>query len=318
MKRITSYYLLLLLLALCGCESTENSKTKILLDTVVTLTADCSVETLDGAFLLCEDYEKRLSCHSADSEVYKLNNSNGFFEVSDETLKIIDRALYYSKKTDGKFDITVYPVSILWDFNNQIVPERKEIAEALKNVDYESIEADNNKVNLNGKKIDLGSIAKGYIADRLKEYLINNGTNRAIINLGGNLVVFGKDYNIGIAKPFEDGIIATITLRDKACVTSGIYQRYIKDGDTIYHHILDTNTGYGVENSLAGVTIIGDSAMDCDALSTVCMLLGKDEAVKLIEDTEDTEAVFIERNGDITLTNGLTINNKNEIKFKQR
>ena len=311
MKKFTAVYLIFLLLSLCGCEENTNSQTRFVLDTVATLTADCCDKVLNEAFLLCENYENLLSRTKETSEVYKLNNSTGFIEVSKETSKIIERAVYYSKISDGKFDITVYPISSLWDFKNQIIPDRNEIAEALQNVDYESIEINGNSINLNGKKIDLGGIAKGYIADEIKAFLLENGTEKALINLGGNIVAFGKEYKIGIQRPFSDDTIATLHISDASVVTSGIYQRYIEADEKIYHHIIDPDTGYGVENELAGVTVIGKSSLDCDALSTVCMLLGTEKGKKLIEGIQDTEAVFIDKDEKITLTNGLSKKGEN-------
>ena len=298
---------MVLLLSLCGCDRNNDiSETRFVLDTVATLTADCDKALLDEAFSLCSDYEKLLSRTVKNSDVYTLNRTSGFTEISDDTLKIIDRSLYYSKISDGKFDITVCPVSELWDFKNQVIPSRDEIAEALKNVDYQSIEIDKNKVNLNGKKIDLGSLAKGYIADRLKEYFAEKGVGEGIINLGGNVVVFGRDYKIGIKRPFyDDEISAVLVLRDKSAVTSGIYERFIKSDGKIYHHIIDPATGYGVQNELLSVTVIGDSSFDCDALSTVCMLTGTARGLEIIENTENTEAVFIDKEENLTLTSGL-------------
>jgi len=310
MKKIISLNLSLVLLFLCGCaELQENKDTRFLLDTVVTLTANCSSETLDGAFLLCQDYEKLLSRAVDSSEVYALNNSKGFIEVSDDTLEIIQKAVYYGNLSDGKFDITIYPVSSLWDFNNQIIPSRDEIADALKNVDYQSIEINGNKINLNGKQIDLGGIAKGYIADRLLEYFKENKVYEGIIDLGGNLVVFGdRDYTVGIKQPFGDGeLAATLKLRNKTVVTSGTYERYIPADVKLYHHILDTKTGYACDSDLTSATIIGDSSMDADALSTVCILFGLDKAKELIENTPDTEAVFIDIDGNLHYTSGLSL-----------
>ncbi len=310
MKKIISLNLSLVLLLLCGCTNAqENKDTRFLLDTVVTLTASCDSETLDGAFALCENYEKLLSRTVASSEVYALNNSNGFYEVSDDTLQIIEKAIYYGDVSGGKFDITIYPVSSLWDFNSHIIPSRDEIAEALKNVDYQSIEIEGNAVNLGGKQIDLGGIAKGYIADRLLEYLKKSDVFEGIIDLGGNLIVFGdRDYVVGIKKPFSDGeFAATIKLRNKTVVTSGTYERYIPADIKLYHHILDPDTGYACESDLVSATIIGDSSLDADALSTICILSGLDKAKELIENTADTEAVFIDSDNNLHYTSGLSL-----------
>lgn len=310
MKKIISINLSLALLLLCGCTGfQENKDTRFLFDTVVTLTANCNAEVLDGAFLVCEDYEKMLSRTVEGSDVYTLNNSAEFTEINEHTKNIIEKAIYYGDLSNGKFDITIYPVSSLWDFNNQIVPSRNEIAEALKNVDYQSIEINGNKINLNGKKIDLGGIAKGYIADRLLEYFKKNKVYEGIIDLGGNLVVFGdRDYNVGIKQPFSNTLAATLKVRNKTVVTSGTYERYIKKDNTLYHHILNVKTGYACESNITSATIIGNSSFDADALSTVCILLGLEDAKNLIENTPNTEAVFIDTDKKLHYTSGLSLN----------
>lgn len=297
---------MLILLLLCGCGAGEqdNSQTRFLLDTVADITALCDDETLSGAFELCERLEKVLSRTVSGSDVDRLNGTDGFVSVSEDTLKTVERAVYFSDLSGGKFDITICSVSQLWDFKNQVVPSRDEIAEALKNVDYHSIDINGNEISLQGKKIDLGGIAKGYITDRVREYFADRDVKKALINLGGNIGMIGK-YSIGIKKPFEDSVIATVELKDKSVSTSGIYERYIKKDGKLYHHVLDPETGYGAENELASVTVIGNSSLDCDALSTVCLLSGTEDGLNIIENTADTEAVFIDRDNNITLSSGL-------------
>lgn len=296
--------LILLLLCGCGAGEEENSQTRFLLDTVADITASCDDETLDGAFELCERLERVLSRTAEESDVYRLNSSDGFVSVSEDTVKVIERSVYYSELSNGSFDITVCPVSELWDFKNQVVPSRDEIAEALKSVDYHSIEIKENKISLNGKKIDLGGIAKGYITDCVREYFADRGVEKALINLGGNIGMIGR-YTIGIKKPFGDGTVASVELDGRSISTSGIYERYIEKDDRLYHHVIDPKTGYGAENETASVTVIGEKSFDCDALSTVCLLLGTEKGLEIIEGTENTEAVFIGRDGKITLSTGL-------------
>ena len=311
--------MLLLLLLLCGCSQDENkalnSETRFLLDTACTVSADCDDETLSGAFAVCEELEKLLSRTVKGSDVYRLNEADGFISVSDDTLRLLEKSVYYGNLTDGKFDITICPVSELWDFKNQIVPSRSEIAEALKNVDYHSIEIKGNTANLNGKKIDLGGIAKGYITDKVISYFESKGVKKALVNLGGNIRVTGE-FNIGIRKPFTEEILLNMPLENKSAVTSGIYERYIEKNGEIYHHVLDPETGYGVKNELSSVTVIGNNSADCDALSTACLLLGTEEGKEIIENTAGTEAVFISCEGDITLTAGLYREN-DKILFKR-
>ncbi len=306
MKKIIFYLCLVLCLCLSSCKGNkEISETRFVLDTVATLTADCDQKALNGAFELCYKYENMLSATNEDSEVARLNSAEGFLELSQETVEIIEKSLYYSKLSKGYFDITIRPLSKLWDFKNNIIPSNNEIADALKNIDYQAIEINGRLVNLNRKQIDLGGIAKGYIADKITDYLKQNGTESGIVNLGGNVVTFGMECKVGINRPFGSDNIAILKLEDKSVVTSGIYQRYIKEGDKIYHHILDKTTGYGVENELSSVTVIGDSSLDCDALSTVLLLLGTEKGMKLIEETDGFEAVFINKNEEITLSSGI-------------
>ncbi len=297
----------IVLLLLCGCGAQENKRTQFLFDTVVTLTADCGDEVLDGAFELCREYEQLLSRTVEGSDVQRLNSTDDFVEVSHHTRAIIDRSLYYSQMSNGKFDITIYPVSSLWNFKDEVIPEKSEIAEALQSVDYQSIEADESRVSLGGAKIDLGGIAKGYIADRVLEYFSESGVESGIIDLGGNIIVFGeRDFNVGIKKPFSaDELAATVSVRNKTVVTSGIYERYIKSGSKLYHHILNPKTGYPAKTDLYSATIISDSSLDADALATVCVLLGHEEAKSLIEIIPDTEAIFIDSDYNISYTSGL-------------
>ena len=316
MKKSVTLPMMLILLLHCGCNSgeTENSETRFLLDTVCNVTADCNDGVINSAFSLCEELERTLSRTVKDSDVYKLNNTEGFVPVTEDTLKTVERALYYADLSGGRFDITIAPVSALWDFKNQVIPSKDEISEALQNVDYHSIKIKNGEISLNGSQIDLGGIAKGYIADKAAEYLKENGVKKALVNFGGNICTVGE-YNIGIKKPFDDSVIASVKLKNKCIVTSGIYERFIEKDGRIYHHILDTKTGYGVENELSAVTVIGNTAIDCDALSTVCMLLGTQKGLEIINKTAQTEAVFIDRENNITLSSGLYREN-DKIYFK--
>jgi len=270
----------------------------------VTVTADCSDEVLSGAFLLCEKYEKALSRTKKDSEVSLL--VSGRRKVGADTLEVIEKGLDYSRSSNS-FDITIGALSEIWDFKNETVPSRDEIAEALKNVDYQSVEISNGEVDTHGKKIDLGGIAKGYVADKLLGYFKKSGTKSGIINLGGNVTVFGdRYYNVGIKEPFGDGgIAATLRLKNKSVSTSGIYERCFEKDGVFYHHILDTATGYPADTDLLSASVIGDTSVDCDALGTICILCGCERAINLINGTPGFEAVFIDKNNGLHLTDGL-------------
>ena len=176
------------------------------------------------------------------------------------------------------------------------------IAEAVSHVDYSKVDINGNTITLKDPKagIDLGAIAKGYIADQVKTYLKRQGVKHAIINLGGNVDVIGtkpdgSKYNIGIQKPFDESgeAITSVKLKDQTVVTSGIYERYFKKNGKLYHHILDPRTGYPCENNLYSVSIITDSSTKADALSTTCFLLGYKKGMKLIEQMDGVDAIFI-------------------------
>lgn len=305
------------ILLLSGCSGLPRERsqtyTDTLFDTVISVQIFDSVDedVLKGCEKLCKKYDSMFSNKIEDSEISRINSAGGNpVEVSKETIKLIKKGIYYSEMSDGAFDITIAPVSNLWDFKAEtpLVPSPEAIAEAVSHVNYKNIIIRDNTVKLTDPHagIDLGAIAKGYIADRIKDYLEDEGVRHAMINLGGNVLAMdskldGSDYNIGIQKPFDETgePITSVKISDKSVVTSGIYQRYFKTDGKIYHHILDPNTGYPCENNLYSVTILTDSSLTADALSTTCFLLGYDRGMKLINQLDNVDAVFITNDNQI-------------------
>ena len=315
-KRLTALLSASILL-LSGCSGLPRERsqtyTDTLFDTVISVQIFDSVDedVLKGCEKLCKKYDSMFSNKIEDSEISRINSAGGNpVEVSKETIKLIMKGIYYSEMSDGAFDITIAPVSSLWDFKAETpsVPSPEAIAEAVSHVNYENLIIRDNTVKLADPQagIDLGAIAKGYIADRIKDYLEEEGVRHAMINLGGNVLAMGSkldgsDYNIGIQKPFDETgePITSVKISDKSVVTSGIYQRYFKADGKIYHHILDPNTGYPCENNLYSVTILTDSSLTADALSTTCFLLGYDRGMKLINQLDNVDAVFITNDNQI-------------------
>ena len=315
-KRLTALLSASILL-LSGCSGLPRERsqtyTDTLFDTVISVQIFDSVDedVLEGCEKLCKKYDSMFSNKIEDSEISRINSASGNpVEVSKETIKLIKKGIYYSEMSDGVFDITIAPVSNLWDFKAEtpLVPSPEAIAEAVSHVNYENIIIRDNTVKLTDPHagIDLGAIAKGYIADRIKDYLEEEGVRHAMINLGGNVLAMGSkldgsDYNIGIQEPFDETgePITSVKISDKSVVTSGIYQRYFKADGKIYHHILDPNTGYPCENNLYSVTILTDSSLTADALSTTCFLLGYDRGMKLINQLDNVDAVFITNDNQI-------------------
>lgn len=307
-KLLSICFLTACCLFLSACSSSEEpiSKQGFLLDTVIQITLyDTENESLlDESFAICEKYEQLLSRTIESSDVSRINEANGKpVTVSDDTIALIQKSLTYSELSDGAFDITIAPLSSLWDFKDQkTIPDSNDIEEARKLVDYHAIRIDNNSVTLTNPEasIDLGAIAKGYIADKIKEYLVSENVKSGLINLGGNVLTIGTKpdgsaWNIGIQKPFDEqnAAITSVHLSDESVVTSGVYERYFKQNGIIYHHILDAKTGYPYQNGLLGVTIISKESVDGDALSTTCFALGLEKGMELIRSLPDVEAIFI-------------------------
>ncbi len=275
---------------------------------------------ISAAFELCAEMDKKLSRTNESSEISKVNNSDGeWTEVSDDTAELVGSGIEYSKLADGRFDITIGGVTDLWDFHadpeNAKLPDKHKLAEALKHVDYNNIEIDSNMLRLDDPKtkIDLGAIAKGYIGDRMTEVLEDRGVTSGIVNLGGNVICIGgktadDDFTVGVEAPFSDRteIVGKVKCRNKTLVTSGVYERKIEVGGKLYHHILDPETGYSVKTDLDAVTLIADKgrSMDIDAMSTICLIKGYNEAKEFIEETDGVEAVFIKHDGSIDKTDG--------------
>lgn len=310
MKKTILIGLSLLLLFLAGCKVKEPiSKTAFMLNTFVTLTLYDSQdqEILDGCLDLCESYEQIFSKTIETSEVYKLNHrkeGETTFTLSDDVARLLEKGIYYSEISDGAFDITIEPLSSLWDFTSEehVVPGAEKIEEAAARVNYRNLKLEGNELTFLSPdtSIDLGAIAKGYIADRMKDYLLERGVNSAVINLGGNVLCVGekpgkKPFKIGLQKPFENRTetVAAMDIKDMSVVSSGVYERhFVIDGQN-YHHILNPKDGYPYQNGLIAVTILSKESVDGDGLSTTCFSMGLEDGMKLIDGMEGTYAVFI-------------------------
>lgn len=276
-------------------------------------------KTLNEALNLCDYYENIFSRTKEDSELSRVN-SNQTTSISKELYELISAGLEYAALSNGAFDITIGSVSKLWDFTAESpkVPDSGQIAEALTHVDYTSVSvSDNGDGTYSISKpddviLDLGAVAKGYIADKIKDFLEENGVKRAIINLGGNVLCIGKktdtdNFGIGVRKPFaaNNEVLVALSIDDSSVVSSGNYERYFyADDGTFYHHILNPATGYSYDNDLSDVTILSKDSLTGDCLSTTCFCLGLDDGMKLIESLDGIEAVFVTNEGEIHYSSG--------------
>lgn len=315
--KITGFLTAIAVLCTTGCSGLARkplSYTGVALDTVISIQIYDShdEDLIRTCQSMCEEYEAKFSRTIETSEVAQINAAAGApVEVSDDTVKLIKKGIYYGEMSDGAFDITIGSVSSLWDFKAEepAPPAPEAIAEAVKHVNFRKIMIDGNTIKLldPSAKLDLGAIAKGYIADRLKEYLRKEGVRHALINLGGNVLAIGgrqdgSPFQIGVQKPFDESgnYITAVALNNKSVVTSGTYQRCFVKDDILYHHILYPSSGNPCNNGLNSVTIITDSSLTADALSTTCFLLGPEEGMRLVNQLDNVDAIFINTDNEIT------------------
>lgn len=314
------------------------SISSIKLNTAVQITIYDSQDKalLDDCLALCDKYELVFSRTNEKSELYKLNHRKDTsdkdpntdrqttpypvsgtadtWHISEDLASLLSEGLDITRESDGAFDIAIAPLTSLWDFTAEDpkVPDDAAIQKALPLCSSDGVTIDDQDITLPSDDIqfDVGAIAKGYIADRMKDLLVKKGVNSAIINLGGNVLCIGSKpdgtpFKVGIQKPFADRneTEAVMDITGKSVVSSGIYERCFKQNGKLYHHILNPKTGFPYDNSLISVTIISDQSVDGDALSTTCFALGLEDGLKFAE-KKGVQAVFITEDYKLHYTDG--------------
>ena len=293
-----------LFLSACGQTAAKKTEQAFALDTLVSVTYYRAADRAAAleALALCRDYELVFSRTDPRSELYRLNEA-GRMAVSPALREVLALALSYCEESGGRYDVTMGAVSALYDFGGEAHrPDAAALEAALSHVGWEKLRIEGDTVTLGDPAavIDLGSVAKGWIADRMKELLAARGVEHAIISLGGNVLCLGGRpdggaFQVGIQYPERDStaLAATVLTRDGSVVTSGVYERFFVENDTVFSHILDPETGLSLQNGLLAVSVTGPCSAQCDALSTLCFALGLDEGLKYIDALEGYEAVFI-------------------------
>ena len=252
-------------------------------DTVCQVSANLPQEQVDGALDLCGFYEGLFSRTIEGSDISRINVAAGAaVQVDAETCEIIGKALAYCEASGGLFDISIGAVTALWDFKEGIVPDEAAIAAALPHVGWRGVKVDAaaRTVQLDDPqaRLDLGGIAKGYIADKLIAYLRDCGATSACVNLGGNVMTLGRKLDgslwrvgvqdssdpKGILAGQEQSIMATVECGGESVVTSGLYERVFEKDGRRYWHILDPRTGYPVETDVVSATIVSAESIDGD------------------------------------------------------
>ena len=314
--------LLSMVLLLTGCADAAPSTDKesgvnFFFDTVVTVTlygADAGL--MEDIWTACSRYEQLLSKTVWDSDVSRINAAGGeAVTVDPETWDILRRAREISAATGGAFSVTIAPLSAMWDFTDGTnrMPTEEERLAALPLVDDSKIVlGENNTVTLPaGMQVDLGGIAKGYIADKVAE-MVKGRASGAILSFGGNVYAVGgkpdgSAFNVGVQDPFKgSGVaMAVVSVKDLSVVTSGTYERGFEVDGVRYHHILNPETGLPSDSDLVSATLVMTSSMDADALATACIVVGSEKALALLADM-GVDAVLVTSGGEVLTTPGFT------------
>lgn len=289
-------------------EMTE--KSIIAMDTVVTekiYAEEDSATYIRAVGEIINGLEDKISRYEQDSAVSALNRGE---KVSDTSLRaVIDTLEEISRETDGAFDITVGKLVDLWGIGegNEEVPDSKAIKNALESVDYTALKEEDNLFVLEGEaELDLGAIGKGYACDLIKAYFTSTDVKGAVVSVGGSILAYGDynkkgdKWNVAVRHPRSDNeYLGIISLDEGFVSTSGDYERYFEKDGVRYHHIFDANTGYPASSGLISVTVVAESGILSDALSTACFILGKEKGTELLE-KYNSSAVFVDEDMNIT------------------
>lgn len=277
---------------------------------------------LDDAVEMLKMYEHRFSANDDSSELMKVNHSAGIkaVVVHPDLFDLIKIGKLHSCAPNSFLNIAIGPIVQTWriGFNDVKVPTKQEIDDLLEITDPNQILLDEERQSVflakRGMAINLGALAKGYIADLMIEYMRKRGVDSGLINLGGNVLAFGDAkhnpdlmWRIGIQNPVESrgNHLFTIGIKNQSVVTSGIYERKHTENGKIYHHILNPETGYPVETNVAGLSIISTASVDGEIWTT--RLFGKsvEEILDKVNSLPDIEAVIVTTEGKVYYTNGV-------------
>lgn len=262
-------------------------------------------------FQLIKRYEDLLTVNRASSQVMDINRAAGRHPVtvSRPVYQLIKCAKAASLAQDSAFNLAIGPLVKLWriGFQGSRVPSGAEIAARLALTRPQDVALDDAAASVfltqPGMEIDLGAIAKGYIADRVRDYLRQQGADEALINLGGNVHTLGR-WSVGLKKPFaaDDALVGVMAVDGQSVVTSGVYERYFEQDGRRWHHILDPRSGYPLDNALQSVTVISADSLDGDIWTTLLYGLGVEKGCAMLRQREDIEAIFVTKNRDVILS----------------
>ena len=322
-KNAAALLLALCLTLLCACaeqtpdrSAESETKTVFAMDTVMDVTAygADAEDAVQAAAKRITELEKHFSVTMDESDISAVNHAFGQpVEVSDDTAALLSQALEFCEATGGALDVSIYPVLKAWGFTTQEyrVPEADELASLLERVDYSRVSCADGAVTVPaGMEIDLGSVAKGYTGDQIMQVFRDHGVTSGMVSLGGNVQTLGSKpdgsaWRIAIQNPLGEGFVGVLEARDEAVVTSGGYERYFEQDGETYWHIIDPATGAPAKNGVISASIISDSGLRCDALSTALFILGQDGAERYWRQHGDFDYLLVLEDSTIVLSEGI-------------
>jgi thiamine biosynthesis lipoprotein len=266
--------------------------------------------------------ERLISSWDMASQTSEINKNAGVkaIRVKKELFQLIERAKSISKLTDGAFDISYASMDRIWKFDKSMeqMPSDKEIKLSVAKVGAKNIELDakNNTIFLNkkGMKIGFGAIGKGYAADKAKTLLQERGVSAGIINASGDMNAWGSQpdgtpWRVAIRNPMnKNKVFALMPLQNKAVVTSGNYEKYVRFNGVRYTHIIDPRTGYPA-TELISVTVFAPKAELADALATAVFVMGKEAGIDRINQIPNVDCILIDHKGIISTSENIELNN---------
>jgi thiamine biosynthesis lipoprotein len=287
-------------------------------DTSIALSADVPESVLGEALARCEAYEKLLSRFAPGSDVWRINHAEGRpVTVAGDTLRILSCAEEMRRASGGAFNAAVGSILELWDFsgNTTVVPAEAALEEARARMEAAELDIEGNEVCIaQGTTLDLGGIAKGYICDRVADYLRESGARCGILNFGGNVATIGshpqgRPWQVGIQTPSAErnqSVFAVVESSDNSVITSGVYERaFVLDG-RVYHHILDPRSCFPSTSTIISATIVLRDGMVADALATALLILGVEQGFSLAQ-SYGAQALVMDAHGQVSATKGFPL-----------
>ena len=274
-----------------------------------------ATRAMDAVIAEMHRTDELMSTYKPESQLSQVN-AHAYerpVQVDADIIDVVEKALEYSRLSDGVFDVTYASVGYMFDYRKHVHPTDAQIAEALPAVDYRQVVVDHDARTIRflkpGMRIDLGGIAKGWAVDRGIDILRELGIEHAMVNAGGDTRLLGdrrgKPWIVGIRDPRNEGKVVTrIPLQDEASSTSGDYERYFEEDGVRYHHILEPGTGKSPK-AVRSVTVIGPTATHTDGLTKPVFILGVERGLEFIRKVKDAEAIIVDNEGRVFHSEGL-------------